>query len=170
MDLFLLAAAATQPMPVTFALLMVALGIGYIALITTLQRRVLTNPARIAELQLKINAVSAEVRQHLKNGNRELAMQKQKEMMPHMKESTKMQMKSMFIVMPLSLLIYFVVMPAVFAGSSSYVLNFIAPMGYLAVFFWAALISGIVMSTVLMSRDRKRAKERMALSTGAVKV
>ncbi len=170
MNLFLLTAVATQPMPVTLAILMVALGIGYISLITLLQRRFLTNPARIAELQLKINAVSAEVRQHLKNGNKELAMAKQKEIMPHMKESTKMQMKSMFVVMPLSLIVYFVLLPTAFAGSTAYVINFIVPMGYLAIFFWSALIAGVIMSGVLMSRDRKRAKERMALTTGAVKV
>jgi len=172
MDLFLLTAAATaaatQPMPITLALLMVALGFGYIALITLLQRKVLTNPAKIAELQLKINSISAEMRAMAKNGQD--VREKQKELMPHMKESTKMQMKSMFIVMPLSLVVYFVALPTAFAGSSSYVLNFIVPMGYLSIFFWTALISGIVMSTVLMRRDRARAKERMMLNKDAVKV
>lgn len=172
MDLFLLTAAATaaatQSMPIALALLMVALGFAYVSFITFLQRRFLTNPARIAELQLKISAVSSEMRAMAKKGLD--VREKQKELMPHMKESTKMQMKSMFIVLPLSALVYFVALPTLFAGSSSYVLNFVVPMSYLAVFFWTALVSGLVLSTTLMRRDRRRAKERMALTQNAVNV
>ncbi len=152
----------TAAMPLSVALAIILIGAIEIVVSTLLQRK-LVNTKRNREIQYRMNKISKEVREMIKNKEPTDAInQKQKEMMPLASESMRMTLKPMLAVFPLFIFIYYVVMGMFLSGWQKYIVNFIVPMHYRTFFIVFVLIVGMVVGIAISIYDRKKSKEEMS--------
>jgi uncharacterized membrane protein (DUF106 family) len=134
--------------------IIVAIALAYTLLSVGLQRK-LSNPVRLQEIQLRMNAMSKELNTMIKsNAPKEEIAQKQKEIMPMMTESMKAQFKPMLIILPLFFVVYYALVPMLPLGVKSASLQ--------EAFFVAVLIFGLITSMVLLVKDREKAKKKIS--------
>ncbi|MGC8776480.1 MAG: EMC3/TMCO1 family protein [Candidatus Micrarchaeia archaeon] len=150
---------------------MIAELIALIAIIYTLlsffiQRKV-ANMKKVYEMQEKIKAKSAELKEMSKNGatNSEL-MEKQKEIMSLASESMISQMKPMIIILPLFFVVYYWLLPMLFPSHPTVLLAGMK-FSYTAFFILVVFVFGILLSIGVMVRDRANAKKAKASSGDA---
>ncbi|MCL4363261.1 EMC3/TMCO1 family protein [Candidatus Marsarchaeota archaeon] len=146
-------------MPLSFALIIVGLGIFEVSLSVLMQRK-LVNPKRMRELQARLKSISKEMNALIKsNAPKEQISAKQSEIMPLMKENMTMSFKPMIVIFPIFIIVYYVLLPAL-AGKADYILNFIGiPLTYNLVFIATVFILGLISSIAILLYDRKKAKE-----------
>jgi uncharacterized membrane protein (DUF106 family) len=147
--------AVAVPLPLDIAIIVMLIGIAYAGLVVVLQRK-LVNQNRMRELQQKIKLITKEMQEMAKR--KEDASAKQKELMPLMNESMKSQFKSMFVVLPIFFVLYYVLIPNIFSAFNGDVYNFFVPLTYANIFFVAAFASGLVLSLAVQLLYRKQAK------------
>lgn len=140
-------------LPGNIALSLLFFGIAYAVFTLKLQRKI-AHPQKTREMQAKIKALTKELNEMAKR--KEDITAKQAELMPLVKKSMSFQMRSMFVVLPLFFLVYYVAIPTVYGAFTLQYVNFIIPMTYQSVFFFTILISGIVGSMVMLVHDKKR--------------
>ena len=158
---------ASIPMPLNFELLIIAVGIAYVAVTIVLQRK-LVNPMRQQELQDKIRTISNDLSALIKtNATKEEIAKKQSEVTPLMMESMKMSFKPMLVIFPLFLIVWLVALPAAFNSYSAYTVNFIETLHYKGLFFVTSLLLGVSVSMVLMVIDRNTHKKRKMAAAAA---
>lgn len=135
--------------------------VAYVLLSVFLQRK-LVNMRRVSEVQEIIKKKTKELTDMSKGGADQAALSaKQKEITSLLSESMRSQLKPMFVVLPLFLLLYYLVLPAVFPPPLN-VSVFSMTLDYRAYFIMVSFILGFVLSTALMVRDRSRAKKQLA--------
>ncbi len=163
------AATLSVAMPIGTAIIIIAIGVAYVAFSTFAQRK-LGNPKKMRELQQRMNALSKELNQMLKsNAPKEEIMKKQSELMPLMSENMKASIKPMLVILPVFLLLYYLVLPTAFHSISNEYVMFLGSMklDYLGLFFVCVVALGIATSIVIMVYDRKKAKQEKLAEAAA---
>jgi uncharacterized membrane protein (DUF106 family) len=158
--------ALTAPMPIQAIVMLVAIGAVYVMFSVLVQRK-LTNPKRMRELQRRIQGISKEMNEMVKRkAPQEEVAAKQKELMPLMGENMRASMKPMFALLPVFLLLYYVLLPNVFASwaGHDYVMLIGMKLGYLGLFFATVFILGMVSTAIIMVYDRKKAKAEQSMA------
>lgn len=154
-------------MPMSTVIILIAIGIAYVAFSTFAQRKV-GNPKKMRELQQRMNALSKELNQLVKsNAPKEEIAKKQSELMPLMSENMKTSIKPMLVILPVFFLLYYLVLPTTFHSIANEYVLFLGSMklNYLGVFFACVFILGIATSIIIMIYDRKKTKlERQAIA------
>lgn len=148
------------PIPIKFQILIVVISILYIALTLFIQRKV-SDTKKMRQIQNKIQEVSKELNKLIKNKapNQEIS-KKQKEVMPLVTTSLKLQIKPMVIIFPLFMLIYYILLPAVFKSiSTDTVTIFSYNLNYQSFFFAIVFVLGIISSVIILIYDKKLAKK-----------
>lgn len=153
-------------MPFNIAFAVVLLGVAYAILTLKLQRR-LTNPHKMKEIQGRISRLTKEMNEMTKRNENISA--KQAELMPLMRESMQGQMKAMFVVLPLFLVVYYGLLPLMFNQFAAEDFTFIVPLSYSSLFIVTAIIFGLVMSVGILISDKVKPKPGQAPDTNNVK-
>ncbi len=155
---------ATVPMPFGTELIIIAIALAYTSFSIFAQRKI-SDPKRMRDAQAKMKKHTAILNDMVKNKRpQEEIAAKQKELMPMMTESMKMQMKSTLIIIPIFFLLYYVLMPAMFGSISKETVTFIVSgLNYKSLFFAVVFLSGLVSAGVIMAYDRKKTKLEQAM-------
>lgn len=148
----------TQSQEVIIALLAVVY-----ALVSVLIQRKLSNAKRLREIQAHIAKVTKEMNAMMKAKAPDAEINaKQKEMMPLLGESMKSSLKPMFVILPMFLIVYYVLVPMIpFPAPAT-------PKNIQQFFFIAVFISGIVSAIALMIYDKKLTKKEEMVLEGKV--
>lgn len=127
-----------------------------------IQRKV-SDTQRMRQIQTKIQEVSKELNKLIKEKapNDEIS-KKQKEVMPLVTKSLKLQIKPMFIIFPIFILIYYILLPALFKPMTSDTISlFSYNLNYQSFFFVIVFGLGIISSIIILIYDKKlAAKEK----------
>ncbi|MCL4381819.1 EMC3/TMCO1 family protein [Candidatus Marsarchaeota archaeon] len=156
----------TTIIPLYIDFLIVALAVIYTVSSVFLQRK-LSNPKRMRQIQRTIKEHTKKLNEMIKNkAAKEEITAKQSEIMPLMSESMKNQMKSMLVVFPIFLLLYYELLPQLantmgFAQDSINLVGF--ALNYQTFFFVIIFMTGIISTITIMVYDRKKAKEETML-------
>ncbi len=133
-----------------------------------LQRK-LTNPKRMREIQRTINEHSKKLNELVKSGaTKEEISARQSQIMPLLSESMKSQMKPMFVVLPLFIVLYYFLVPGIInaMGAAKGTITFIMPdLSYQYFFFLVEVIIGMAASITVMVYDRKTAKKEALIAS-----
>jgi len=143
-------------------LLIVLIAVLYTLFSFVIQRK-MANMKKVYEMQETIKQKSKELSDMVKNGakNEEL-MLKQREVMSLASESMINQMKPMIIILPLFLVVYYWLLPAIFPTHPTIVIDG-AKFAYNTFFIIVVFIVGLILSVSVMLIDRsKRKKEQQA--------
>ncbi len=149
--------------PTSSAELLVVAGVIYTVAATIIQRK-LSNPKRSRELQDQIMLHSKEFREMIKrNAPKEELDAKQKVLMPLHKESMTLNMKSLFVLMPSYLVVYYLVLPYLFGSLGVALLtlhlgSYNLSLQYRNIFFITTLVLGVGTSVGILLYDKRRAK------------
>lgn len=140
-------------------LIILIIAASYAAASALLQRRI-TNVERMYELRAKMNIKTKDLMALAKaNAEQKVLAEKQKELTELSMQSMKIQMKPMLIILPIFLLLYYVILPAVIVSSATItVLSY--KMSYKFFFIAAAFVTGILISLVASVYDRRRLKDK----------
>lgn len=156
----------TTIIPLYIDFLIVALAVIYTVSSVFLQRK-LSNPKKMRQIQRTIKEHTKKLNEMIKNkATKEEITAKQSEIMPLMSESMKNQMKSMLVVFPIFLLLYYELLPQLanamgFAQDSINLMGF--ALNYQTFFFVIIFMTGIISTITIMVYDRKKAKEETML-------
>jgi uncharacterized membrane protein (DUF106 family) len=149
-------------LPINVALAVIFFGIGYGTLTLTLQRR-LSNPAKTKEMQVKINALTKEMNAMAKR-NEDISA-KQAELMPLISESMRSQMKSMFVILPIFFIIYYLILPAIFGGFAAEYFTLLVPLSTQSLFIITAIMFSLFLTLSIFLRDKMVTKRLKNLQT-----
>ena len=143
-------------LPHNVEIIIITIAIVYTIVSIVIQRK-LSNPKRMGEIQAKIQSVQKEMNAMIKEkASQEQMMAKQKEVMPLMGESMKYSMKPMIVILPMLIITYYLIIPALPFGASNV-------SGIKTTFFYTVLILGLISAGFVMLYDRKKAKEEAKL-------
>ncbi len=141
----------------------VALGVAYTIGAAAVQRK-LSNPKKTRALQDQIKIRSKELNEMIKrDAPKEEISAKQKEMMPLVKQSMSLNMKSTIVLIPSFLVVYYLILPFLFSSlgtdSVSFSLfNTAFSLQYRGLFFVVVFVLGLITSVSILLYDRRRAK------------
>ncbi len=143
------------------AIALISIAALYVVFSIYLQRR-LVNPTKMREIQETIKIKTKELTELSKSkANPEILAQKQKEIMPLLNESMKMQFKPMLVILPIFIILYYVVLPLAFHGTVSF---FSLKMNYQLFFVLFSFLFGIAASVAVSLYDRRIAKMQYKLN------
>lgn len=151
------------PIPTQSVALILLAGAIYTAGAATLQRK-LVNPRKSRELQDQIRVYTKEIQEMVKrNAPKEEISAKQGQMMPLMKQSMTMNLKSTFILIPSFIVIYYLIIPHLFGSLGTDVVAFTigsynVSLQYRGLFFVVVFVLGLATSMGVLLYDRHRAK------------
>jgi uncharacterized membrane protein (DUF106 family) len=128
-----------------------AIAVVYTCLAVGVQRFA-NNPKKTREMQYKMKMLSNELNAMIKrNAAQEEIAAKQKELMPLMSASMKSQFKPMFMILPIFFVLYYWIMPHLFAASISASVQ--------SLFFIIVFVLGMASSFIVLAYDKKKTKE-----------
>ena len=144
-------------MPLNIEVSIILLAVVY-SLFTLFLQRKLSNPKKMRDLQRKSKHLSKELNELVKNNApHEQISEKQKELMPILSETVKVQFRSMIVILPIFAVIYYILLPTYFK-TSTYV-HFLGELNYSTLFFVTVLAVGLLASMAVLLYDRKKTKE-----------
>ncbi len=141
------------PLPFNVLLGLVLLGIAYALFSVKLQRKV-AHPQKQREIQQKINLLTKEMR----GPSAKDPKTAQAEMMALVRQSMGMQLKTMVVMLPMLIAVYYVILPNLFGSYIGEGINFIIPLTYSNIFIASVFISGLVVGIFMMRRDKRLAQ------------
>jgi uncharacterized membrane protein (DUF106 family) len=147
-------------LPFNAELLVFAIAIVYTFTSVALQRR-LADPKKLREMQDRMKSLSSELNSMIRsNAAQDAIKAKQQELMPLMSTSMMAQFKPMLVILPIFLVLYYWILPQTMFGPAAQVQFFILR-GSAAqvIFFMVVFVLGLVSSFVVLSYDKKKAKE-----------
>jgi uncharacterized membrane protein (DUF106 family) len=140
-------------LPVNVEIVIIVIALVYTSISIIAQRK-LTNPKRMREIQNRVKEVQKEMNELIKSkAPQEQMMEKQKEVMPLLGEQMKSSLKPMFVIFPLLLITYYLLIPNIPIISS----KMINPAKEL--FFIIVFAVGIVSAIVILIYDRGKANQ-----------
>lgn len=148
-----------MPLPFNAELLVFGIAVAYTFASIALQRT-LTSPKKTREIQERMQGISKELNDMLKNNaSQDEIKAKQAELMPLMSTSMKSQFKPMLVILPLFFVLYSWIFPYVFVSAVQ--VQFLIYKGSPAqiMFLVIASVLGITSSLVILAYDKKKAKE-----------
>ncbi len=135
------------------------IGAVYAVAAALLQRR-LIDVEKMYETRARMNSKTKDLMALAKsNTDPKLLSEKQKELTALSMESMKGQMKPMLIIFPVFLILYYVLLPAVFSSGATVTL-ISYKMSYRLFFIGVAFVVGIVSSLIASAYDRRRLKSK----------
>lgn len=144
-------------MAIPILLELAAIAIAYVLLTLVVQRK-LINYKRIKEIKKEMDSKMKELKQMGTTATKEMTDAKQKEIMLLTSESMKHQIKGMIIILPISILLYYIALPALFPAQATVtVLSYNLP--YKTFFIIVAFVLGL-MSTMLLSLYERAVAKR----------
>lgn len=139
-------------LPLGAEMVIIVIGIAYTILSVFLQRK-LSNPKRTRDIQARLKNLTVELNTLARsNAPKEEIDARNKEIMPLMKESMQMQMKPMLVIVPMFLVMYYVLLPAIPLGITT------AAKSVQLLFFVTVFILGLISSAVVLIYDRNVTK------------
>jgi len=130
----------------------------YVIASALMQRR-LVNPRRTYEIQDAIKKKTNELSELSKNKADPAALAaKQKEITGLLSESMRSSLKPMFVILPVFLVIYYLVFPAIFAPDLTVSL-FSMDLNYKTYFIVIAFVLGFVLSMTMMVYDKAKLRK-----------
>jgi len=150
-------------MPQSSMLLIILSGVIYALCAAAVQRK-LSNPKKSRELQDQIKIISKELQAMIKNNApKEEVSKRQSEMMPLVRQSMTMNMKSTFILIPSFFVVYYLIIPYLFGGLGTDFVAFMIgsykiSLEFKGLFFVTVFILGIILSVSILLYDKRRAK------------
>ncbi|VVB76797.1 Uncharacterised protein [uncultured archaeon] len=134
--------------------------VAYVLTSAFLQRK-LVNPRRVYEVQETIKKKTNELNEMSKSkASPEAMLAKQKEVTALLSSSMKSQMKPMFVVFPIFLVLYYLVLPAAFPATLKVTVPILSmQLDYKSYFIMIAFVLGFAISMALMVYDRSKAKK-----------
>lgn len=134
----------------------------YVALSIVLQRK-LSNPKRLREIQEIIKEKTKELNELAKSRADPKALaDKQKELMPLLNETMKLQFKPLLVVLPIFIALYYLILPMAFKPYSSARFSFLSlSLNYQLYFVLFTFLFGIIASAVVALYDRAKAKKEL---------
>jgi len=143
-------------LPTDVEIIVIIMAIAYTAISIAVQR-LLTNPKRMREIQAKVQTMQKDMNDMMKrNAPQEQLAAKQREFMPLLGEQMKNSMKPLFIIFPMLLAVYYVIIPHIPIIPASMVAN------TKSFFFIIVLIMGIASAVVVLLYDRQKGKTEKA--------
>ena len=140
-------------LPMGAEIVIVAIGICYTLLSVFLQRK-LTNPKKLRDIQNRMKQLTKEMNEMTKaNAPKEQIMAKQGEIMPLMGESMRAQLKSTFVLLPMFVVFYYLLVPNLPLGVAPGAIASVKTMFFITVF-----VFGLVMLAVMTLYDRRKAR------------
>lgn len=134
-------------------IILIVIAVAYALFAVFIQRK-LSNAKRLREIQAQISKTTKEMNQMMKDKVPEAQiMAKQKEMMPLLGESMRSSMKPMFVILPLFLIVYYVLIPKIPFGAPS------TPKSIQAFFFIVVFVVGIITAIAMMIYDKQQTKK-----------
>jgi uncharacterized membrane protein (DUF106 family) len=144
-------------LPLGAELTVIIIGVVYTIASVLLQRK-LTNPKRMRELQAQIKKLTNELNALVKNNaSKELQTAKQSEVMKLMGESMRASFKPMFVALPMFVLLFYFLLPALPLGTAG------SGKSAQTVFFYTALGMGLLSTLIITLYDRKMIKKEEQL-------
>ncbi|MEM3781707.1 MAG: EMC3/TMCO1 family protein [Candidatus Micrarchaeaceae archaeon] len=144
-----------------FAIFLVLGAAAYVAFSILMQRK-LSNPKRLREIQGIIKSKSKELNELSKShADTAVLAQKQKELTPLLSETMKLQFKPMLVVLPTFIILYYAVLPMLFAPGTKLSL-FSFTVSYQIYFIFFSFIFGLIASLAVSFYDRKQSKRESA--------
>jgi uncharacterized membrane protein (DUF106 family) len=141
-------------LPIGAELIIIVIGVAYTLASVFLQRK-LMNPKRMREVQGRIKLLTNEMNALVKsNATKEQIAAKQGEVMQLMSESMRSSLKPMFVVLPIFLVLYYVMLPAMPLGAAKSVQS---------LFFYTVFVLGLIASAAVILYDRSQAKKEQAV-------
>ncbi len=139
-----------------------AIAIAYVTLTIVVQRK-LINYKRIKEIKKEMDSKMKELKQMGATATKEMTDAKQKEIMLLTSESMKHQIKGMIIILPISILLYYVALPALFPSQATViVLSYTLP--YRTFFIIVAFVLGLISTMLLSLYERAVAKRQQPVT------
>ncbi|HUY69948.1 MAG TPA: EMC3/TMCO1 family protein [Candidatus Baltobacteraceae bacterium] len=139
-------------LPMNAEIIIVGVGICYTMLTIVIQRK-LTNPKKLREIQGRMKDLTKEMNEMAKaNATKEQIAAKQSQLMPLMGESMRAQLKSMFVLLPMFVLFYYLLVPNLPLGVTD------ATASIKTLFFYTVFGFGMVMLVVTTLYDRRKAR------------
>ncbi len=144
-------------LPYGAEIIVIIIGALYTVASVLLQRK-LTNPKRMRQIQSQIKTMTNELNTMVRNNaSKDQQAAKQSEVMKLMSESMRTSMKPMLVVMPVFLVVYYLVLPALLLA-----IGMTAKNGQ-SIFFYTVLILGLVSSMIILLYDRAMTKKEEKL-------
>ncbi|MHB1829975.1 MAG: EMC3/TMCO1 family protein [Candidatus Micrarchaeaceae archaeon] len=135
-----------------------AIAIAYVLLTIVVQRK-LINYKRIKEIKKEMDSKMKELKQMGTTATKDMTDAKQKEIMLLTSESMKHQIKGMIIILPISILLYYIALPALFPAQATVsVLSYTLP--YKTFFIIVAFVLGLISTMMLSLYERAVAKRQ----------
>jgi uncharacterized membrane protein (DUF106 family) len=150
-------AIATIPLPTNIAIAIVMIAAAYAILAIVLQRKI-NHPSKMREMQTRMNALTKEMVEKMKK--KEDYSHLQAEHTRLMGQTMKNTFKTMAVTLPIFALLYYVMLPMGFGTFKGDTINIIMPLTYQSLFFWTAFAIGMIVSMLLMARDRRIEKKK----------
>lgn len=139
------------------------IALAYVAASTFAQRRMIDMKHSYA-LQDKAKAKSKELQEMMKNKESEAAVAaKQKEVQDVIMETTRSSFKPMLVLVPASLILYYVALPALFPSTAVVTISLLSlTLSYKMFFIAVSFVFGLTLSLTLMARDKAQMKKEQA--------
>ncbi len=138
-------------------IIVVGSAVAYVAFSVFMQRK-LVNMKRLRELQVAIKKKSNELNELARShGDPQLLMAKQREIMPLLSESMKLQLKPMLVILPILLVIYYVFMPLFIPNIKLDMLGMALTAQEFFIVF--TVIFGLVASVITLFYEKKMQKK-----------
>ena len=155
----------TKTMPTALMAEILAAALIYSLFAIAIQR-ILVDTRKMRELNLKIKEAQKELNDLIKSkAPQEHITNKNKEMMPLLSETMRKQMKPMIVLLPLSLIVWEVVVPRAFSNAAgTYVSVAGWKLGYTNFFIVSLFVIGFVMAMIIQLYDKKKALQERTSS------
>lgn len=141
------------------------IALGYAVFSIFLQRK-LSNIDRMYEVRDRMNAHTKElVEMGKRQESKEVIAAKQQELTKLATESMKSQMKPMFVLLPITIILYYVLLPMGFPNQNATVTIFSLQLSYKTFFIASIFIIGIVLSVSMQIYDKRRLRIKKQNST-----
>ena len=144
-------------LPFGAEIVVIVIGAVYTIASVLLQRK-LTNPKRMREIQSQVKKLTNELNMLVRNNApKDQQAAKQSEVMKLMGESMRTSMKPMLVVMPVFLVVYYLILPALLLAIGMTTKN-----GQ-STFFYTVLVLGLISSMIILLYDRAMTKKEEKL-------
>jgi uncharacterized membrane protein (DUF106 family) len=144
-------------LPLGAEMIIIVIGVVYTLSSVLLQRK-LSNPKRTREVQAQIKQLTNELNALVKgNASKDQQAAKQSEVMKLMGESMRTSMKPMLVVMPVFLVVYYVMLPALPLGAG------VGAKNVQTLFFYTVFALGLVSSMVILLYDKRMTKKEQQI-------
>lgn len=146
---------------ISMPLELVLFALAYVILTVIVQQK-FSNVKRIREIAREMKQHQEDLKKKGQTMTTEEMNEKQKVMMSLTSEMMRHQLRASFVILPVSLLLFYFVLPYFFGSPSTTITVLSFTMPYRTFFIIVALILGIISQRIVTEYDRKQAEKAAA--------